>query len=201
MIAEIFGLFVWLLLFSLMAPLALSTASIMLKTRHNQQQQQQIFPFPLLLEQHQIIVMNRTVRHDRHINNNSRNRRDNKNQVIINDINWPRKSIAVIEGDLVLGGLMMIHEREETIICGPIMPQGGIQALEMMLFTIDHVNKKADFLPGFKLGAHVLDDCDTDTYGLEQAVEFIKGPYYYALYTTIHNVILYRVFFLYCLLF
>ena len=25
------------------------------------------------------------------------------------------------------------------------------------------------------LGALVLDDCDTDTYGLEQAVDFIKG--------------------------
>ena len=27
----------------------------------------------------------------------------------------------------------------------------------------------------YLIGAHVLDDCDTDTYGLEQAVDFIKG--------------------------
>ena len=45
-----------------------------------------------------------------------------------------------------------------------------------MLYTIDHINAVARILPkGVSLGAHVLDDCDTDTYGLEQAVDFIKG--------------------------
>ena len=46
-----------------------------------------------------------------------------------------------------------------------------------MLYTIDHINNARDtILPrGVSLGAHVLDDCDTDTYGLEQAVDFIKG--------------------------
>jgi metabotropic X receptor len=128
---------------------------------------------------------NHSVRHE----HQNRSRREKDDEVDINrqhnsnmsthqtamEMTWPRKSIAAIDGDLVLGGLMMIHEREESIICGPIMPQGGIQALETMLFTIDYVNKQRHFLPGFKLGAHVLDDCDTDTYGLEQAVEFIKG--------------------------
>jgi len=73
----------------------------------------------------------------------------------------------------------MVHEREDSVTCGPIMPQGGVQALETMLFTIDHINKvmKKDgkWIPGVKLGAHILDDCDKDTYGLEQAVDFIKG--------------------------
>ena len=55
--------------------------------------------------------------------------------------------------------------------------QGGIQALETMLYTIDTINSKKDFLP-FKLGVHILDDCDKDTYGLEQAVDFIKGNDY-----------------------
>lgn len=87
---------------------------------------------------------------------------------------WPVKKEAVLEGDLVLGGLMMVHEREDTVVCGPIMPQGGIQALETMLYTLDYVNK-SPLLPDFKLGAHVLDDCDKDTYGLEMAVDFIKG--------------------------
>ncbi|XP_015925374.2 metabotropic glutamate receptor 6-like [Parasteatoda tepidariorum] len=88
---------------------------------------------------------------------------------------WPIKRVAEIEGDIILGGLMMIHEREDHRICGPIMPQGGIQALECMLYTMDWINNKKDFLPGIKLGAYVLDDCDKDTYGLEQAVDFIKG--------------------------
>ncbi|CAL1267433.1 unnamed protein product [Larinioides sclopetarius] len=90
------------------------------------------------------------------------------------NFSWPVKRVAEIDGDIILGGLMMIHEREDQRICGPIMPQGGIQALECMLYTMDWVNDQRDFLPGIKLGAYVLDDCDKDTYGLEQAVDFIK---------------------------
>ncbi|XP_066253321.1 metabotropic glutamate receptor 2 isoform X2 [Euwallacea similis] len=91
-------------------------------------------------------------------------------------IQWPVKKIATVEGDLVLGGLMMVHEREDTCTCGQVMPQGGIQALEAMLFTLDQLNQaEVKVLPGISLGAHILDDCDKDTYGLEMAVDFIKG--------------------------
>ena len=44
-----------------------------------------------------------------------------------------------------------------------------------MLYTIDQVNPILLNSAGFKIGAHILDDCDKDTYGLEQAVAFIKG--------------------------
>jgi metabotropic X receptor len=40
---------------------------------------------------------------------------------------------------------------------------------------VDIINKRKKFLPGITLGVHILDDCDKDTYGLEQAVDFIKG--------------------------
>ncbi|XP_015605289.1 metabotropic glutamate receptor 2 isoform X4 [Cephus cinctus] len=90
-------------------------------------------------------------------------------------IAWPVKKEAVVEGDLVLGGLMMVHEREDSVTCGPVMPQGGVQALEAMLFTLDKLNEKKGIVPGVKIGAHILDDCDKDTYGLEMAVDFIKG--------------------------
>ncbi|XP_043464455.1 metabotropic glutamate receptor 2-like isoform X2 [Leptopilina heterotoma] len=88
---------------------------------------------------------------------------------------WPVKKEAVVEGNLLLGGLMMVHEREDSITCGPIMPQGGIQALEAMLYTLDKLNEGEGIIPGVKIGAHILDDCDKDTYGLEMAVDFIKG--------------------------
>lgn len=91
-------------------------------------------------------------------------------------LHWPVKKEAVVEGDLVLGGLMMVHEREDSRTCGPIMPQGGIQALEAMLYTLDRLNEPMlALLPNISLGAHILDDCDKDTYGLEMAVDFIKG--------------------------
>lgn len=50
-----------------------------------------------------------------------------------------------------------------------------VKALETMLFTIDRINPDLWSSRGFTLGAHILDDCDKDTYGLEQAVAFIKG--------------------------
>ncbi|KAL9922020.1 mangetout isoform 1-T2 [Glossina fuscipes fuscipes] len=93
---------------------------------------------------------------------------------IVGQRHWPVKREAVVEGDVILGGLMMVHSREDTIMCGPIMPQGGIQALEAMLYTIDCINK-VQLLPNITLGAHILDDCDKDSYGLEMAVDFIKG--------------------------
>ncbi|XP_049694111.2 metabotropic glutamate receptor 2 [Helicoverpa armigera] len=88
---------------------------------------------------------------------------------------WPIKREAVIEGELVLGGLMMVHERSDNMTCGPVMPQGGVQALETMLYTLDIINNELRLIPGVTVGAHILDDCDKDTYGLEMAVDFIKG--------------------------
>ena len=90
------------------------------------------------------------------------------------DLAWPVKHSSVIEGDVVIGGLMMVHSRDDLRSCGPIMPQGGIQALEAMLYTLDMINKD-QLLPNITVGAHILDDCDKDSYGLEMAVDFIKG--------------------------
>ena len=104
----------------------------------------------------------------------SRHQRYVKNTNGLN-ISWPVKRVAEVDGTIILGGLMMIHEREDRQICGPIMPQGGIQALECMLHTIDWINSREEFLPDITIGAYVLDDCDKDTYGLEQSVDFIKG--------------------------
>lgn len=92
-------------------------------------------------------------------------------------IHWPVKKEAIMEGDVILGGLMMVHSREDSMMCGPIMPQGGIQALEAMLFTLDKINADSVLLPNITIGAHILDDCDRDSYGLEMAVDFIKGMY------------------------
>lgn len=94
-----------------------------------------------------------------------------------------------MEGDLVLGGLMMVHEREDSFTCGPIMPQGGIQALEAMLYTLDRLNLAPNpLLPNITIGAHILDDCDKDTYGLEMAVDFIKGEFDFCMYIIVADI-------------
>ena len=93
----------------------------------------------------------------------------------VSNFTWPNKRIAEIDGDIMIGGLHMVHERENQRICGPVMPQGGLQAAEVMLYTVDQINELQVIPGGLKLGAYILDDCDTDTYGLQQAVDFIKG--------------------------
>ena len=91
------------------------------------------------------------------------------------NVTWPhREQVAAVEGNIVIGGLMMVHERDEDMICGKIMPQGGLQATEAMLYTIDVINKRG-IIPGIRLGAIIKDDCDRDIYGLEQSIEFIRG--------------------------
>ncbi|KAK3599609.1 hypothetical protein CHS0354_035850 [Potamilus streckersoni] len=91
------------------------------------------------------------------------------------NFSWPKRDLSVhIDGDIVLGALHMVHERSEDKICGPIMPQGGIQALETMLYTLDVINNDPNILPNIKLGILAKDDCDRDIYGLEQAVDFIR---------------------------
>ena len=99
-----------------------------------------------------------------------KNRRNTRSYVA-----WPVKRVAEIPGDILLGGLHMIHERQDQLICGPVMPQGGLQAAEIMLYTIDKVNQLQILPNEVTLGTQILDDCDKDTYGLQQAVDFIKG--------------------------
>ena len=69
-----------------------------------------------------------------------------------NNITWPYKMSADVEGLITLGGLHMIHERNNVKTCGPIMAQGGVQAMETMLYTIDHINQQEWWLKDVPLG-------------------------------------------------
>lgn len=90
------------------------------------------------------------------------------------EIKWPNKRTVSVEGEVVIGGLMMVHSRGNgSQTCGQIMGQGGVQALEVMLYTLQEINKNKS--NPFTVGAHILDDCDTDTYGLAMALDFIKS--------------------------
>ena len=83
----------------------------------------------------------------------------NRSEVI--KINWPVKKAVDLPGDISLGGLMMIHERDENYTCGAVMPQGGIQvscAAIIFLWLLFRSKKIAsnsgiilDNLPGEKL--------------------------------------------------
>ena len=87
-------------------------------------------------------------------------------------------AVASIEGDVVLGGLFMVHSSSDSDeVCGRLQHQMGVQALEAMFYAVDLINDKT-ILRGFTLGVRALDDCNQDAIALEQSVEFIRGRLY-----------------------
>ncbi|XP_076362946.1 metabotropic glutamate receptor 3-like [Tachypleus tridentatus] len=82
-----------------------------------------------------------------------------------------------LDGDLVLGGLFPMHEAtgKNGKPCGDIKEEKGIQRLEAMLYALDQINKESLILPNVTLGAFILNTCSSDTYALEQSMEFVKA--------------------------
>ncbi|XP_019868539.2 metabotropic glutamate receptor 7-like [Aethina tumida] len=59
--------------------------------------------------------------------------------------------------------------------CGAVKEEKGMQRLEAMLYAIDEINADADLLPNVTLGALIIDSCSSDTYALEQSMEFVRS--------------------------
>ncbi|CAL4059315.1 unnamed protein product, partial [Meganyctiphanes norvegica] len=90
----------------------------------------------------------------------------------------PEKSKMVkVEGDVIFGGMFPMHERggEHGAPCGTIKGEKGIQRMEAMLYALDLINNDPDLLPNITIGALILDTCSSDTYALEQSMEFFKS--------------------------
>ncbi|XP_054710934.1 metabotropic glutamate receptor-like [Uloborus diversus] len=82
---------------------------------------------------------------------------------------------AIIEGDVMLGGLHPIHQKGGKEICGLINKDRGIQRVEAMLFALEKINRDPSLLKDIKLGAIILDTCSSDSYALNQSLEFIRA--------------------------
>ncbi|XP_043243167.1 metabotropic glutamate receptor-like [Amphibalanus amphitrite] len=81
---------------------------------------------------------------------------------------------VLLDGELILGGLFPVHERGEHAPCGPKLYNRGLQRLEAMLFAVDRINSDDSLLPDIPIGVNILDTCSTDTYALNQSLEFIR---------------------------
>ncbi|KAG8197939.1 hypothetical protein JTE90_020315 [Oedothorax gibbosus] len=81
----------------------------------------------------------------------------------------------------VLGGLFPVHRKgvdSELDRCGLLQEEKGIQRLEAMLYALDQINNDPVSWP-FKLGATILDTCTSDSFALEQSLQFLHyscGP-------------------------
>lgn len=80
-----------------------------------------------------------------------------------------------LSGDVIFGGMFPMHERGVDEPCGSIKEEKGIQRMEAMLYALDEINRDSQLLPNITLGALILDTCSSDTYALEQSMEFFKS--------------------------
>lgn len=81
------------------------------------------------------------------------------------------------KGDIILGGIFPMHEHnpdEPDYPCGAVKEEKGIQRVEAMMFAIDSINNDETLLPNVTLGALIIDSCSSDTYALEQSMEFVR---------------------------
>ena len=81
-------------------------------------------------------------------------------------------------GDIVLGGIFPMHEHDNNnpeYPCGAVKEEKGIQRLEAMMFALDMINNnEPNLLPNVSLGTLIIDSCSSDTYALEQSMEFVR---------------------------
>ncbi|XP_068983173.1 metabotropic glutamate receptor 2-like isoform X3 [Bombus flavifrons] len=84
-----------------------------------------------------------------------------------------------INGDVILGGIFPMHEQVAGSIgqspCGAVKEEKGMQRLEAMLYVLDEINSDDELLPNTTLGALILDSCSSDTYALDQSMEFVRS--------------------------
>lgn len=59
--------------------------------------------------------------------------------------------------------------------CGAVKEEKGVQRLEAMLYVLDQINADTELLPNTTLGALILDSCSSDTYALDQSMEFVRS--------------------------
>lgn len=81
-------------------------------------------------------------------------------------------------GDIVLGGIFPMHEHNSNnrdYPCGDVKEEKGIQRLEAMMYALDIINMNdTELLPNVTLGSLIIDSCSSDTYALEQSMEFVR---------------------------
>lgn len=81
-------------------------------------------------------------------------------------------------GDIILGGIFPMHEHNinnPEYPCGDVKEEKGIQRLEAMMYALDIINMNdPDLLPNVTLGSLIIDSCSSDTYALEQSMEFVR---------------------------
>ncbi|XP_033113333.1 metabotropic glutamate receptor 7-like [Anneissia japonica] len=79
-----------------------------------------------------------------------------------------------VDGDLILGGLMPVHDYNETSSkCEGILASPFIKRVEAFVYAIDKINNDSAILPGINLGFDIRDTCYYDAVALGESVNFV----------------------------
>ncbi|XP_046428261.1 metabotropic glutamate receptor 7-like [Neodiprion fabricii] len=96
-----------------------------------------------------------------------------------NDEDDESSKLIRITGDIILGGIFPMHEQVPGTMgqspCGAVKEEKGVQRLEAMLYALDELNTDSSILPNTTLGGLILDSCSSDTYALDQSMEFVRS--------------------------
>ena len=78
--------------------------------------------------------------------------------------------------DFVFGGLFPIHSDapdSSGARCGEVRQERGLERMEAMLFALDKITADTSLLPGLQLGYDIRDTCNSETIGLDEAIDLI----------------------------
>ncbi|XP_038077106.1 metabotropic glutamate receptor 1-like [Patiria miniata] len=90
------------------------------------------------------------------------------------------RKVARMDGDVVLGALFSVHspppsERKATQrTCGKIREEYGVQRVEVMIKTLEEINRDPTILPNVTIGYEIRDSCWYSSVALEQSLEFVS---------------------------
>src|SRR6218665_595796 len=83
----------------------------------------------------------------------------------------------IIDGDIFLGVIASVRDQGKPgRPCGMrLRDAGSVQVVESVVYALQKVNANQDLLPGFTLGAVIVDDCATPVTALARALQFLPA--------------------------
>ena len=85
---------------------------------------------------------------------------------------------AFQSGDIILGGLNVLHYKDAEDRCGGFFPV-GVGHTEGMIFAIEEINNDALLLPNTSLGFDIRDYCETISIAVKETYEFVRDTELY----------------------
>ena len=76
-------------------------------------------------------------------------------------------------GDVILGALNVLHNKDSNDNCGKLFAV-GLGHTEAMMFAIEQINNDSSILPNITLGYDIRDYCETISIAMKETYEFVR---------------------------